>query len=201
MEKIILASLSPRREKSAKTMGLNFEIIPSNFIEDMTLNLPPDKLAMELALGKAKDVAKKLREGIVLGFDTFVYFNNKLIGKPKDKKDAFNTLKSYSGKFHEVYTGIAIINCKTGKTIKDCVITRVHFKKLSDNEINKYIETKEPLDKAGSYGIQDLGSVFIDRIEGDFYNITGFPISTVYENLKKMGVDIFECSAWKEDNK
>jgi septum formation protein len=197
MEKIILASRSPTRQKLAKIMGLDFDMVISNYVEDNSLRLPPHELAMELAFGKALDVSKRFSEGIVIGIDTFVYFNGKVIGKPKDRVGAFNMLKSFSGKCHEVYSGIAIIDCKTGKVIKDFGMTKVYFSEMSDSEINKYIETEEPLDKAGSYGIQDLGSIFIEKIEGDFFNVGGFPINNIYKNLVKMGVDIFECEAWK----
>ena len=200
MQRITLATASPTRQKLAKIMGLDFDVVVSDYIEDNSLCLPPPELAMELAFGKALDVSKKLSEGIVIGLDTFVFFNGKVIGKPKDRQDAFNMLKSFSGNCHEVYSGIAMIDSKSGKIIKDFGMTKVYFSQMSDSEINSYIETEEPLNKAGSYGIQDFGSIFIEKIEGDFFNVGGFPINNIYKNLKKMGVDIFECRAWKGKN-
>lgn len=119
MKKIILASTSPRRHELAKAMGLDFVIVPSNFVEDMTLKLPPEKLVMELAFGKAKNVFDRFNEGLVIGVDTIVVYNNKILGKPKSEEDAKDMLKSRSGKSHIVYSGIAIIDSNTKKSIKD----------------------------------------------------------------------------------
>jgi septum formation protein len=195
--KIILATTSPRRHGLAQTMGLDFDAVPSSYEEDMELKLNPKELVMTFAYGKAADVAKKFKEGIVIGIDTIVVFNNKNIGKPKNDKDAFKTLKSFSGKKQYVYSGVALIDCRTGKTIKDCEITEVYFKKMDDNEIKSYIKTGEHRDKAGGYGIQDLASIFIKKINGCYFNVMGFPIYNIYKNLKKLGVNIFEYERWK----
>ncbi len=199
-EKIILATNSPRRKELAKQMGLDFEVIPSNYEEDMTMKLSPKELAKTLAYGKAKDVAKR-HDGIIIGADTFVVFKGKKIGKPKSEQEAFKMLKSFSGKSHKVYTGIAIINKKTGKEITDCEITTIKFRKMSDEEIKKYIKTGEPMDKAGAYAIQGLGSIFIEKINGCYHNIAGFPIHLTYKNLKKLGINIFEYDKWNLNNK
>ena len=196
-KRIILASTSPRRHELAKAMGLDFEIVPSNFKEDMSLKLKPEELVVELAFGKANDVAKKLSEGLVIGIDTIVVDKNKVLGKPKSEKEAFEMLKSYSGKSHRVLSGVTIIDCKTKKSIKDYEKTKVYFKKLSDKEINSYIKTGEAMDKAGAYGIQDLSSIFIKKIEGCYFNVMGFPIYLIYKNLQKLNVDIFEYERWK----
>jgi septum formation protein len=199
-EKIILATTSPRRKELAKQMGLDFEIIPSNYEEDMGMKLPPKELAKTLAYGKAKDVAKKC-EGIIIGADTFVVQNGKKMGKPKSEQEAFKMLKSFSNKTHKVYTGIAIINNKTGKEITDCEVTSIKFGKMSDEEIKKYIKTKEPMDKAGAYAIQGLGSIFIEKINGCYHNIAGLPIHLTHKNLKKLGINIFEYEKWNPNNK
>jgi len=196
-QKIILASTSPRRHELAKTMGLDFEVVPSKFEEDMSLKLSPEKLVMELAFGKANDVAKRFNEGIIIGCDTIVAVGKKVLGKPKSEKDAFKMLKSYSGKSHKVLSGIAIIDCKTKKYIKDFETTKVYFTKLSDKEINSYIKTKEPMDKAGAYGIQDLSSIFIKKIDGCYFNVVGFPVHLIYKSLQKFNINIFEYERWK----
>jgi septum formation protein len=195
--KIILASTSPTRHGLAQTMGLEFEIAPSKYEEDMTLKLSPKKLVMTLAHGKAKEVAGRVKEGIVIGVDTIVFFKGKKLGKPKSKEHAFKMLKSFSGKWQSVYSGVAMIDCGTGKEIKDCEITKVKFRKMCDEEIKKYIATGEPMDKAGAYGMHGLASIFIEKINGCFFNVVGFPIHNIYKNLTKMGVDIFEYEKWK----
>tara|TARA_Y100000034_G_scaffold135429_1_gene207331 strand:- start:1000 stop:1602 length:603 start_codon:yes stop_codon:yes gene_type:complete len=196
-KRIILASTSPRRHELAKVMGLDFDIVPSDYEEDMTMKLSPRKLVMVLAQGKAADVAKKFNSGIVIGMDTVVVFKGKVLGKPKSKKEAFNMLKSYSGKSQKVYSGVCLIDCKKGKIITDYEITKVKFRKLADSEIKKYIEVGNPMDKSGSYGIQDLSSIFIKGIEGCHFNVMGFPIYNLYKNLKKLGVDVFQYERWK----
>ncbi|MFA6023352.1 MAG: Maf family protein [Candidatus Pacearchaeota archaeon] len=196
-QKIILATTSPRRQGLAQTMGLDFEIVPSNYEENMKLNLKPKDLVMQFAHGKALDVSKKFKEGIVIGIDTIIVFNNKNLGKPKTKEEAFKMLKSYSGKKQYVYSGVCLIDCKTKKIIKDFEVTEVYFKKLEDNEIKNYIATGEPMDKAGGYGIQDLASIFIKKINGCYFNVMGFPIYNIYKNLRKMNVNIFDYDRWK----
>jgi septum formation protein len=198
-QKIILATTSPRRHGLAQTMGLDFEISPSNYEEDMPKNkhLTPKQMTELFAYGKAFDVAKKHKEGIVIGVDTIVVFKGKKLGKPKNDEDAFKMLKSFSGKEQDVISGVCLIDCKTKKVIKDSEITKVYFKKMSDNEIKSYLKTGEHRDKAGGYGIQDLSSIFIKKINGCYFNVMGFPIYNIYKNLQKLGVNIFEYERWK----
>jgi len=196
-QKIILASTSPRRKELASAMGLEFEIIPSSYEEDMSLNLAPKELVQVLSYGKAKAVADKLNSGIVIGVDTIVCINDKKLGKPKSNQEAFQMLKNLSGKFHQVYSGVSIIDCKTKKSIKDFEVTKVKFRKMTENEIKAYIQTREPMDKAGAYGIQGLASIFVEKIEGCYFNVMGFPVHNIYKNLKKLGVNIFEYEKWK----
>jgi len=151
---------------------------------------------MALAYGKALDVAKRYKKGIVIGVDTIVVFKGKKLGKPKNDQDAFKMLKSFSNKSQKVYSGMALIDCKTGKTIKDYEVSKVKFRKMTDLEIKKYIQTGEPKDKAGAYAIQELASIFIERVNGCYSNIMGLPIQKLYQNLKKMGVNIFEYKKW-----
>jgi septum formation protein len=196
-QKIILATTSPRRHGLAQTMGLDFEISPSNYEEDMTRKMKPKEMVMEFSYGKASDVAKKYKEGIVIGVDTIVVFNGKNLGKPKNDEQAFRMLKSFSGKKQYVLSGVCLIDCKTGKTIRDVETTEVYFKKLSDDEIESYLKTGEHKDKAGGYGIQDLSSIFIKKVNGCYFNVMGFPIYNIYKNLTKLGVNIFEYERWK----
>ncbi|MBP7708411.1 septum formation protein Maf [Candidatus Pacearchaeota archaeon] len=195
-QKIILATTSPRRHGLAQTMGLDFEIVPSSYEEDMTQKMNPREMVMAFSYGKALDVSKKHKEGIVIGVDTICVFKGKNLGKPSSDKDAFKMLKSFSGKKQYVYSGVCLIDCKTGKTIKDYEVTEVYFKKMSDNEIKSYINTGEHKDKAGGYGIQDLSSIFIKKINGCYFNVMGFPIYNIYKNLTKLGVDIFQYERW-----
>lgn len=196
-KKIILASTSPRRHGLAQQMGLEFEIVPSSYEEDMSLNLNSEELAMALAYGKAKDVAQKYSDGIVLGVDTFISFNNQKIGKPKTEEEAKKLLRNFSGKEVQVYSGVALIDCETKQEIKDFEVSQVKFKELSDEEIDRYVKTGEPMDKAGAFAIQGLGSIFIEKVNGCYANIVGLPIANVYKNLKKLGVDIFEYDNWR----
>ncbi len=196
--KIILASTSPRRKELADKMGLDFTIIPSDYEEDMTMKMSPANLVKTLAYGKAEDVAKKQKEGIVIGVDTIVVSKGKKLGKPKSKQEAYEALRSYSGKTNKVYSGLAMIDCKTKKVILDYDMTKVKFRKLTDFEIRKYIETGEPMDRAGSYAIQELGSVFIEGVKGCYPNVMGLPVRKLYKGLKKMGVNIFDYSKWNK---
>ena len=196
--KIIIASSSPRRKQLAQQMGLEFEITPSSYEENMQQKLTPKKLAQTLAHGKALDVASKTKNGVVIGVDTLVSFEGKVIGKPKTKLEAFKMLKQFSGKKQEVYSGIALIDCDNKKTIIDYELTQLKFRKINDIEIKKYINAENTLDKAGAYAIQGLAAIFIEKINGDYHNIMGFPIYRIYKNLEKLGIDIFEYDAWGE---
>ncbi|MDP2947790.1 MAG: Maf family protein [Nanoarchaeota archaeon] len=195
MEKIILASASPRRKQIMEMMGVKYETISPNYDEDNSVNLTPKETVMLFAREKAMNVAKR-SDGIVIGADTIIFFKDKKIGKPKDKEEAFRILKMLSGKMHEVYSGISIINTKTGEEINDFEITEVKFKELSDEEIIKYIETNEPMDKSGSYAIQGYASVFVEKINGCYYNVMGLPVNKLVSNLNKLGVAV--CDYWKK---
>jgi septum formation protein len=129
---------------------------------------------------------------IIIAADTFVVKDSEIIGKPQDKADAKRILRSLSGRMHQVITGFTIIDSLSGKTITESAETLVYFKKLSNKEIEKYVKTGEPLDKAGAYGIQEKGGIFIERVEGEWSNIVGLPICLLYETLRKFGIDCLE---------
>ena len=187
-KKIILASNSPRRKELLEMMKIDFVVEPSNYEEDMTINLPTNELAQVLSLGKATDVYNKHvgEKAIIIGADTFVSIDGELLGKPKNESDAFHMLKKLSDKTHLVITGLCVIDCETGKQFQFSDTTEVRFKKLTDNEINNYIDTKEPLDKAGSYAIQGQAAPFIESINGDFYIVVGLPLRKLFEILYEL---------------
>jgi septum formation protein len=191
MKKIILASTSPRRHNLLQQIGLKFEIVPSKYEEDMTLKLPPHELAMVLARGKAFEVAERKKSGIIIGVDTFVVLGKEVIGKPHNKVNAKKTLEKISNKILKIYSGVAIIDAKTKKEIVDYEISKVKIRKISPLEIKKYIATEEPLDKAGAFGMQGLGAIFVSKIDGCYSNVVGLPLHNLTKNLAKMGIDVF----------
>jgi len=177
---IILASGSPRRKQLLEQIDLEFEVVPSQIYEDFSLNLSPTDFVEYYAQEKAKDVANSYSDKWVIGADTIVVFESHILGKPKNKKDSFQMLKRLSGNTHQVITGVSIQNIKQDISDSFHERTNVTFNTLSDNIINYYIETYKPFDKAGSYGIQDWFSVCVNRIDGCFYNVMGFPLSRFY---------------------
>lgn len=188
MRRIILASASPRRKKLLEQLGLKFKVSVSNFEEKIDKKLDPHILAKKLSLGKAKDVAKKFQNAIIIAADTFVTFEGEILGKPNDKKDARRMLKLLSGTAHSIITGFTIMDSDTGRYVSKSVETKVYLKRLTDKEIDSYIKTGEPLDKAGAYGIQEKGAIFVEKIEGDFYNVVGLPIFELSKELKKFNI-------------
>lgn len=190
MKKIILASQSPRRKALLSQIGLNFEIDPSNYEEDMSLKMNPNKLAEFLSLGKAEDVAKKHKHSIIISADTIVAIDDEVFGKPKTNERARYMLNKLSGRAHSVITGFTIIDTDTNRKISKSVETKVYFKSIQKKEMDAYIATGEPLDKGGGYAIQGIAALFVEKIEGDYFNIVGLPILSLVEELKKFGVDI-----------
>ncbi len=180
-KKIILASASPRRRELMQQMGLEFEVITSDCDENIGI-CSPDEMVRELSKRKAVAVAKKLDyPSIVIGADTIVSESNRILGKPNDSEDAVNTLLSLSGKTHSVFTGMTVTD--KVKTITEVVETKITFSELTRAEAEAYVATKEPMDKAGSYGIQGIGGVFIERIDGDYYSTVGLPICALRKIL------------------
>ena len=190
MKKIILASTSPRRKELLEKTGLIFETASSSYEEDMTLALPPKELAMHLSMGKAKAVSAIHQNAIIIAADTFVAYQDQVLGKPHTPEKAKETLEMLSGKSHSIITGFTILDPENDESFSHAVETVVHFKHLTEEEIQNYIATGEPLDKAGAYAIQGLGSELVDRIEGDYSNIVGLPVEEVLKALKNFGVII-----------
>ena len=183
--KIILASKSPRRQEILETMGVQFEIDVADVDESVDESFSPIEAVCEISKRKAGKVAERHgKDEIIISADTVVVIDGKIIGKPRDTEDAFNILKNLSGRTHEVYTGFTV--CGNGKTKTDFEVTKVHFKKLYDDDIRRYIATGEPMDKAGAYGIQQKGNLFVEYIHGDYYNVVGFPISKICVTIKEL---------------
>jgi septum formation protein len=192
MRKIILASGSPRRKELLHQIGLEFEIVPSEYEEDMSLSMSPKKLAAFLALNKALAVAKKFtgQNVIIVAADTFVVYKNHRLGKPQSEAKALAMLKKLNGKTHSVITGFAIIDGPSGKKITRTAETKLTFRKLSDIQLKKYIASGETLDKAGAYAIQGRGAALIKKIDGDYYNVVGLPLASLLDELEKFNIKI-----------
>ena len=191
MRKIILASASPRRKDILRMTGLKFSVFASDYEEDLNLKLKPRELARFLSRKKAESVAHKYTGAIIIAADTFIVFKNRILGKPRNSKEAGQMLRMLNGKAHSVITGFTIMDTGSGKVSSRSVKTEVYFKKLSRQEIRAYVKSKEPLDKAGAYAIQGLGAVFIEKIDGDFFNVVGLPLCALTESLKEFGVVVF----------
>ncbi len=180
----ILASASPRRQELIKLILSDFLCIPADIDETCDKSVKSHLRPQFLALKKAKYIQRDYKDDVVIGADTAVFLGNKMLGKPKDKEDAFNMLKSLSGKTHYVITGCAIL--KGEKEICFSVKTKVRFYKLSDSEIKAYVETGEPMDKAGAYGIQGKAATFVKYIKGDCQNVIGLPVATLKRKLAEI---------------
>lgn len=197
--KIVLASGSKARRELLRQLGLAFSVAPSSVKESRNLGGGCAELVKSNALKKARDVSAKIRykagpgrdPGVVIGADTVVLVGKKIIGKPRSLKDARSTLRLLSARPQWVYTGLAVVDSKSGKEFVDYERTRVYMKRLSHREISNYFMRTSPLDKAGSFDIQGLGGIFIDRIEGCFYNVVGLPLAKLAALLKKAGIRIF----------
>ena len=185
MKKLILASQSPRRKELLEMLNLPFEVIPSDSKEVIDLSKPIEEAIAEVAHQKAKRVAEDHADAIVIGSDTVVSIEGKILGKPKDEEDAKCMLRELSGKVHQVITAVAIISSSQEERFS-CV-TDVEFFDLSDEEIEEYVASGEPMDKAGAYGIQGLSAKYIEKINGDYFNVVGLPVSRLYIAMKEIG--------------
>ncbi len=183
--KLVLASSSPRRADILRREGIKFQLLVPEQTEDNNLFLDPVSHVLKLSKEKAKSVSDKVENGLILGADTIVVFGDRILGKPKNKKEAFFILKSLSGKYHEVYTGITLIQKKSGKVESDYDCTKVQFNELRKEDILDYIATGEPMDKAGAYGIQGMGNFLVKNIEGDLDNVIGLPLRKVKKLVGK----------------
>lgn len=185
MKNILLASGSPRRKELVSLLPWPFKVCVKEVEEKIDLREPAWENVKNLALQKAQAVAQEHPDKWVIGADTVVCYENHILGKPKDEKDAYEMLKMLSGKTHKVYTGVAIVHQGKGCAKTFYEETKVAMQELTDKEINEYISTKEPLDKAGAYGIQGFGARYIVGIEGDYFNVVGLPVHAVYTQLLK----------------
>ncbi|HEX8949414.1 MAG TPA: Maf family protein, partial [Dissulfurispiraceae bacterium] len=181
---------SPRRKELLEGTGLKFEVDASDYEEDMSVRMEPHKLARFLSREKAKAIAERHKNALIIAADTFIVFKGRLLGKPHTGKEATKMLEMLSSKSHSVITGYTVLDTGTKKVVTGSEETKVYFKRLSEKEIRNYVRTKEPLDKAGAYAIQGLGAVIVERIEGDFFNVVGLPLSALVESLKKFGVQV-----------
>lgn len=190
--KIILASKSPRRRELLEMLGFkDFEIIPASGPELSPEGLTPSDTVCGIALGKAREVAKNAEKGaLIIAADTLVCLDGEFLGKPKDKEDAARMLERLSGRTHTVYTGVALI--KDGEELCEAEASDVLFRELSGAEIDAYIATGEPMDKAGAYGAQGLGALLVKGIDGDFFNVMGLPVCTLGLMLGRLGVDVLK---------
>lgn len=195
MKKIILGSASPRRKELLEQIGINFEIKTSS-AEEFYTSTVPEEIVKELAFQKAKNVAEELQKEeelknlVVIGADTIVALDQEILGKPKDEEDAYRMISNLQGRAHQVFTGTALlIYDENGNQtiVNHAVETKVYVNPMDDEEIYRYIASKEPMDKAGAYGIQGGFAAYINRIEGDYYNVVGLPVSYLYQEMKKAG--------------
>lgn len=189
MEKIILASASPRRRELLTQIGISFTIQKAEKEETVTTSVPSEAVK-ELALQKAREVAEKYPADVIIGADTIVAANGQILGKPKDAEDAIQMLRMLQGGSHEVITGVAILLNNGEKLINFAETTRVHVFPMTEEQICSYVESGEPMDKAGSYGIQGTFAAYISGIEGDYNNVVGLPVGRLYQEVLSAGVDL-----------
>jgi len=190
---VILASGSPRRKELLELIGVKFKIITSNK-EEVITSTNPEEVVKELSTMKAEDVAAGISgPALILGADTVVAHKGRILGKPKDKEDAIRMITSFAGDDHYVYTGVCIIRKEPDGSVKTITFaegTRVTVYPMTPEEIERYVDSGEPMDKAGAYAVQGLFAPYIKGIEGDYYNIVGFPIAGIYQRLKAEGIDL-----------
>ena len=186
---MILASNSQRRQEILKDAGFNFKVITSNIEETSDKKIITERI-LDIAEKKLEQIAKNNKNKFILAADTVVELNGKIFGKPKNREEAFKFLKILSDKVHRVITAYVFKNTSKNILIKEIVVSEVKFFGLNDDTINWYLDTGEPFDKAGAYGIQGYGRILVEKINGDFYSIMGFPISNFLENLRKIGYKI-----------
>lgn len=184
LPQITLASRSPRRAALLRQMGFSFRTASKEISEESVSLVDPAEYVIELSKRKAEAVLDCVEEGLIIGADTVVFIDGEILGKPKGKSEAVTMLMKLSGKTHEVFTGFTLIEVG-GNRFSDVERTSVTFRDLEEWEVEDYVETGGPMDKAGGYGIQDRSGLFVDRIEGCFYNVVGFPLTRFYEGLKR----------------
>lgn len=195
---IVLASKSPRRVDLLRSIGLKFEFDPAQeFQEINSENRPAHELVIENAAGKAEEVVKRHPNSIIIGVDTVGALNDHILEKPKDEDDAFRMLKMLSGVTHEVYSGICMIDTETSKKITAVEVTKITFLEIPDEDIRKYIKSAEPMDKAAAYAAQGIASIFVNRFEGDFFNVVGLPMYRLNLMFKEFDINLMDILEFK----
>jgi len=193
---LVLASASPRRREILSGLGLSFKVIPSTIDEQMAQSLPPGEMVEQLALCKAESVARSCKYSLVIGADTVVVLDGEVLGKPADRREAYAMLERLQGRTHQVYSGLALVETDiSGQIFRRSVrhrITQVHMRPMNPDEIEWYIDTNEPMDKAGSYGIQGLGSFWVAGIDGCYTNVVGLSVPLLYEMVRDMGYSLID---------
>jgi septum formation protein len=182
----VLASSSPRRKRILEGLDLEFAVEHPTVPEDAVDGETPEEHVTRLALAKASEVASRRNRGIVLGADTVVLLDGRILGKPTDADDARRMLQSTRGRWHEVFTGVGLVRCSDGAAVSGHERTRVLMRDLTDEEVDEYVAGGEPLDKAGSYGIQECGAAVVDRVDGCFYNVVGLPVARLCRMLEEL---------------
>ncbi len=189
---LVLASSSPRRRELLATLGLSFSIAASAVDESTPAHLTPTEIVETLSLRKANKIAGEMNRGLVIGSDTIVVLDGQVLGKPKDEEDAFQMLTKLQGREHTVYSGVAIVDAETKRQEVSSRSTKVAIRSLTPDEIRAYIKTGEPMDKAGSYAIQGIGSTLVEGIVGDYFTVVGLPLMTTAELLKRFDVNVLQ---------
>jgi septum formation protein len=187
LETIVLASASPRRLELLRSLGLDVRVEPSGYDEPDDPSIAPANLAIRHAAAKARDVQARFPDDLVVAADTVVDIDGTALGKPRDRADAARMLRALSGRMHAVHTAYAIAFPGRRDLIQECSTTRVRFYPLADDEIEQYVATGEPMDKAGAYGIQGRAAALVESIDGDFYTVMGFPLARFVRALRRLG--------------
>jgi len=198
MKTIILASSSPRRRALLEQIGLTFRVDAGVQEDETSAEQEPHRLARELSLKKAVSTAGRHPDATIIAADTFGIIDGRIIGKPHSEREARAMLALLSGRAHSVITGFTVLDTQTGKSVSRSIETTVYMKQITKSEIDAYVKTGEPLDKAASYAIQGLGAVLIEKIEGDYFNVMGLPLASLAEVLKDFGVNVLEDKFSKE---
>ncbi len=188
--KIILASNSPRRKELLLQIGLSFTPDPADVDERVLEGEAPEAYARRLARQKAEVSGGRTEEGIIVAADTIVVLDSAILGKPADAQDAKRMLRALSGRMHRVITALAVLNRSSEEIAEAAAVTKVWFRELSEHEIDSYVRTGEPFDKAGAYGIQERGALLVDRIDGCYYNVVGLPLTLLAGLLRRFGIEV-----------
>lgn len=195
--RLILASKSPRRFELLKQVGFDFDVIPSRIEEDIVFEEPPEQHVLRLAEAKALEVGSEYPDRWVIAADTIVYIDGSILGKPKSREEALEMLRRLSGQEHWVLTGFSVHHLAKGKGDQEAVQTAVKVKDLSPIEMEWYIQTGEPFDKAGGYAIQGIGSFMIESIRGSYTNVVGLPVCELMQMLSRLGAIIIADGRWQ----